>query len=324
MSTMQTNDILRDVGGNEKAGIYNFDIPVDIDTRQELLIEEFPVELNIEPIWSEHIKERLELLLVEYHKAELLKQRNLLPSRSVLLSGPPGVGKTLTAKWLAKKLDIPLLTLNLSSVMSSYLGRTGNNLNAVLEYAKKQKSVLLLDEFDTIAKRRDDLSEIGELKRLVNVLLQSVDNWNTDGLLVAATNHPDLLDPAVWRRFDVVMHFQLPNRTLISEGIRKFWGDTEEIDKWSTILSILCEGKSFSDIHRLLISVKRKEVLENASVFDVVQQSIAMLSSELSHEKRIQIATELHSKKLASQRKISEILGVSRDTIRTKSRQKGV
>src|SRR2546427_8279310 len=95
--------------------------------------------------------------------------------------------------------------------MSSYLGKTGANVRAVLSHAQEQPCVLLLDEFDAIAKRRDDDSDVGELKRLVTVILQTIDDWQPTSLLVAATNHSDLLDPAVWRRFDVTLQFDLPN-----------------------------------------------------------------------------------------------------------------
>src|SRR5690606_32775240 len=106
----------------------------------------------------------------------------------------------------------PLLILDLASVMSSYLGRTGTNLRHVLDYAKSLDCVLLLDELDAIAKRRDDRGEIGELKRLVTVLLQQIDDWPPKSLLIAATNHADLLDPALWRRFDVTLEFPIPDR----------------------------------------------------------------------------------------------------------------
>src|SRR5665213_3572636 len=126
------------------------------------------------------------------------------------LYSPPGVGKTLAARWIARELHRPLLTLDLSAVMSSFLGRTGANVRHVLDYAKGVDCVLLLDELDSIAKRRDDASDVGELKRLVTVLLQEIDDWPSTGLLIAATNHSDLLDPAVWRRFEMRVNFPMP------------------------------------------------------------------------------------------------------------------
>ena len=99
--------------------------------------------------------------------------------------------------------------------MSSYLGRTGSNIRHVLDYAKGVDGVLLLDELDAIAKRRDDATDVGELKRLVTVLLQEIDDWPSSGLLIAATNHPGLLDPAVWRRFELRVSFPMPGDDVV-------------------------------------------------------------------------------------------------------------
>lgn len=185
-------------------------LPVDLDSRLELLKREPSPRVDPEPIWASEVESELRSLLIERERADELSFAGLTPSRSVLLIGPPGLGKTLAARWLAEKLSRPLLTLDLSSVMSSFLGKTGSNIRVVLDFARRQPSVLLLDEFDAIAKRRDDNAEIGELKRLVTVLIQAIDEWPADGLLVAATNHPELLDPAIWRRFDRVIEFPFP------------------------------------------------------------------------------------------------------------------
>ncbi|KOO11114.1 AAA family ATPase, partial [Vibrio xuii] len=139
-------------------------------------------------------------VLLEREYNDALLSEGLQPTKSIIFQGPPGVGKTLSARWLANQLDLPLLTLDLATVMSSFLGKTGSNVRAVLEHAMSFPCVLLLDEFDAIAKRRDDDRELGELKRLVTVLLQTIDEWPATSLLIAATNHGELLDPAIWRR----------------------------------------------------------------------------------------------------------------------------
>ncbi len=142
------------------------------------------------------------------------------------------------------------MVLDLSAVMSSFLGRTGNNLRVVLDYAKASHGVLLLDEFDAIAKRRDDTVEVGELKRLVTVLLQEIDVWPSDGLLIAATNHQELLDPAVWRRFDAVIRFSLPSRTEMEEGVRRFVADCDIDDVATAAIASAFANISFSDAER--------------------------------------------------------------------------
>lgn len=184
--------------------------PIDADSKLQLLRSVYPVRVDPVPVFGADVLAAFEQIVAERRAADRLSSAGLAPAKSVLLSGPPGVGKTLGASWLAQELDLPLLTLDLATVMSSYLGKTGANIRMVLEHAQRNPCVLLLDEFDAIAKRRDDEGDVGELKRLVTVLLQAVDDWEPGSLLVAATNHPELLDPAIWRRFDVSVRIDLP------------------------------------------------------------------------------------------------------------------
>ena len=139
-------------------------------------VEERPV-LDWEPVFSPNIARQLKAIVEERLNPHALRAAGLEPTRTALFVGPPGVGKTMAARWVARELGRPLLTLDLAAVMSSYLGRTGSNLRLVLDYAKAIDCVLLLDELDAIAKRRDDREEIGELKRLVTVLIQQIDDW---------------------------------------------------------------------------------------------------------------------------------------------------
>ena len=165
-------------------------------------------------------------LIDQRRQAERLALTGLEPPKSLLLQGPPGVGKTLTARFLAHELGLPLMTVELAALMSSLLGQTGQNLRQLLDHARSFPCVLLLDEFDAVAKRRDDQSDIGELKRLVNVLLLELERWPDTGLLIAATNHPQLLDPAVGRRFDITLALDLPGQaervTIMQRALQRF------------------------------------------------------------------------------------------------------
>ncbi|MFC0134391.1 AAA family ATPase [Massilia eurypsychrophila] len=231
--------------------------PVDADSRMELVERTYPVVLSQLPVLPEEIKGELDDVLLEWASAEVLLQEGLAPARMLLFCGAPGVGKTLAAHWLAQQLDLPLLTLNLATVMSSFLGKTGNNIRAVFEHAAQAPCVLLLDEFDAIAKRRDDESDVGELKRLVNVLLQSLDEWPVNSLLIAATNHGDLLDPAVWRRFDHVLTFKKPDAALIA----RYLADVPMTDGARENLARLLQGESFSAIQQLLHAARKAALL---------------------------------------------------------------
>ncbi|MCY4261410.1 MAG: ATP-binding protein, partial [Rhodobacteraceae bacterium] len=238
-------------------------VPTDSDTRFHLLrVEETP-RIPFEPVYSERVQAALGRLVEERKRIEVLLKAGLEPTRTVLFTGPPGVGKTLGSRWIARNLDCPLMILDLSAVMSSYLGRTGANLRHVLDHAKSCNCVLLLDELDAIAKRRDDAGEIGELKRLVTVLLQQLDDWPSSGLLIAATNHADLLDPAAWRRFEQQVHFDLAE----AEGVRVFLeklleGTAPKAKKWINILSTALAGRSYGDIEREVTLAKRAAALD--------------------------------------------------------------
>lgn len=290
-------------------------LPVDIDSRLQLLKIENSA-LDHQPIFNNVIESALLQIVAERKRSISLLKHGLLPTKSILFNGPPGVGKTMAAKWIANELNLPLLVLDLTAVMSSFLGRTGNNIRFVLDYAKNTDCVLLLDEVDAIAKKRDDSSEIGELKRLVNVLLQEIDDWPSTGLLIAATNHPDLLDPAIWRRFEMIIEFENPSTTqavmLIQELIKK---QIQDSDKWSKILSILFKGKSFSEIERLITIARRSAAIKEIELEEELKK-ILTTENTLPHNHRVELACELVENKILSQRQTSELTGISRDTIR--------
>lgn len=293
-------------------------LPVDVDTRFHLLrVEDRPV-LDHEPVLSDNVNRLLTRLVDERKHTQALLDEGLEPTKSAIFTGPPGVGKTLAARWVARSMGRPLLLLDLAAVMSSYLGRTGTNLRHVLDYAKSTDCVLLLDELDAIAKRRDDMGELGELKRLVTVLIQEIDDWPSSGVLLAATNHPELLDPAIWRRFDMAVEFPLPDDSAIRvfvQGMLK--GRVSDERKWADILALAFKGRSFSDIERDLVSARRAAAISKSSVDGHIAALIK--GDQLTKADRIVLATKLVESGLASQRAAHDLTGVSRDTIRTRS-----
>lgn len=287
-------------------------LPVDFDSRLELLKREGAPTVGVHPVWAPEVRNELETLLTERERADELSLAGLSPSRSVLLVGPPGLGKTLAARWLAQQLHRPLLTLDLSSVMSSFLGKTGSNIRVVLDFARRQPSVLLLDEFDAIAKRRDDTAEVGELKRLVTVLIQAIDEWPADGLLVAATNHPELLDPAIWRRFDRVIEFPFPTKDEIEELLNDLLGEMVTSTMIANIAPILV-GKSHAEIAREVLRAKRQSVLSGEEM-SVLVTTLSLKKERGTLKERLVLAKELRSKG-HSEREISQRTGLSRQTL---------
>jgi SpoVK/Ycf46/Vps4 family AAA+-type ATPase len=296
-------------------------VPVDADSRLHLLRIERPIDAPA-PVLAPEIGSQIVGLLREQRSMERLLASGLQPTRSALFVGPPGVGKTMSARWIASQLDLPLLILDLSAVMSSFLGRTGNNVRAVLDYAKKQNCVLLLDELDAIAKRRDDATEIGELKRLVTVLLQEIDEWPATGILIAATNHPELLDPAVWRRFDMLVAFPKPSREDVVKSIREFFGKEDHLtNEWIEVLSSVMGDRNYSDIQKHVSRIRRACVLDNRPLSEEVQRFIKEQVKALSHADTLILAEKLAAIPTISQRAASEITGVSRVTIRKRMQQ---
>lgn len=292
-------------------------MPVDNESRMSLLKVFHDDFGTVQPLLSPELEDSFSQIIQERKQSERLASLGLLPTRSAIFVGKPGVGKTLTARWLASKLGLPLYILDLTTVMSSLLGKTGSNLRAALDFSKQAPCVLLLDEIDAIAKKRNDDTDIGELKRLVTVMLQEVDEWPPSGLLLAATNHPELIDSALWRRFDLVIEFKLPAIAQIKEAVTQFLGpDLPVFKRWIDILVLIFSGESFSDIERSIQRFRRTLALSDASDSDVIEELVKTKALTLEHQQRIDVAVELANKTKLSQHKISGITGVSRDTIR--------
>ncbi|AXQ28943.1 AAA family ATPase [Solimonas sp. K1W22B-7] len=294
----------RDYGG---AGSLN---PLDADTRLPLTVTEYPVVLPSNPIWSSQVESQLNQLLREWKSSDLLYSQQLHPSRTLLLSGPPGTGKSMTAKFLAHELDVPLLTLNLAAAVNSYLGKTGVNLARVLDHGRRERCVLFLDEFDALAKRRDDAQDVGELKRVVNVLLQAVDDWPSTSLLIAATNHVELLDKAVFRRFDMWVQFPSSSSEQFSAVLERNGCPPQLAHR----LGKQCEGRPLSDAVKLMERARRRVALDQVTLSEAIGQSLEQGKHVGSDFERATLAAQLRAEGL-SQREIAAKIGTSHSTV---------
>ncbi|WP_052702203.1 AAA family ATPase [Marinomonas sp. S3726] len=274
------------------------------------------------PILSTSLEEQLSQIIKERKHAQVLSKLGLTPCSSIIFQGPPGVGKTMTANWLASQLQLPFYTLDLTAVMSSYLGKTGSNLRAVIDFAKSHPCVLLLDEIDAIAKKRSDDADVGELKRLVTVMLQELESWPSTGLLIAATNHPELVDPALWRRFDLEVSFSLPSTEQTTLAINNFLGDDlEHFSHWIPLCIQAFKGDSYSNIKKRIHKLRKMRILEPNSFEKQIIKNLLSNTETMTRSERIDLATRLVLEFKTSQVKASELTGVSRDTIRKKLKE---
>lgn len=231
--------------------------------------------------FTKESKQKIDRILEEHKRATLLQKHGYSPKTKLLFWGPPGCGKTITAQYLAFELGLPLAVVRLNAVISSFLGDTASHLHRIFARAESTPMVLLLDEADALAKHRDDPNDVGELKRVVNSFLQALDTFSSaQSILVAASNHQYLFDPALWRRFDDVVEFTQPS---ISErqafikhllnGVR-FEGLPASVAKQMS-------GMSYSEIQSIIVESIKSMILGDKEVL-----SSRDILAELSKAKR--------------------------------------
>jgi SpoVK/Ycf46/Vps4 family AAA+-type ATPase len=200
-------------------------------------------------------------LVREFRRADEIRRRGLTVRSKLLFCGPPGCGKTLCAEVFARELGLPLFVAKLDAIISSYLGETATNIRKIFESTRRQPCVLFLDEFDALARSREDSTEHNELRRVVNSLLVFIDRIRPNGFLIAATNLETTLDTAVWRRFDEVIWFDKPDLVAISRFIRLKFRNVE-VDFTPSLLAPELLGFSFADIERVCIQAIKASILD--------------------------------------------------------------
>lgn len=215
-------------------------------------------------------------LIQEHYRTDLLRSYNLEPRNRVLLIGPPGNGKTSLAETIAEALMVPLLVVRYESIIGTYLGETAVRLKKLFEYASTRKCVLFFDEFETLGKERGDLHETGEIKRVVSSLLLQIDTLPSHVVVIGATNHPELLDRAVWRRFQVRMTLPNPSQDRLVEWFKNFSQRINiPLGFTSEILAKRLLGSNFAEVEEFGTTLVRQYVLEqpNANMKSIISKT---------------------------------------------------
>ncbi|MFC4349607.1 AAA family ATPase [Kordiimonas lipolytica] len=297
-------------------------LPVDLKSRFPLLQkEDWPSDPLILP---DSLAGELEIVLQEIGYASQLAKEGLGARNAILLHGMPGTGKSLIAGHIAMRLGRPLLTIRLDTIISSLLGDTAKNIRSLFEYALAGGAVLFLDEIDAVAKKRDDNKELGELKRVVNALLQGLDLLDHEAVVIAATNHPHMLDPAIWRRFPYQYEIAAPDSEMRQELWKHYLFQDIDHDHVAAIAKI-SDGLTGSDIREISIAARRRAIVTQSEIqiMGIVRSILDSSPSEICRPNFQALSGDiaakyywiLYDKHKLTQLQIAKLAGVSKQSV---------
>lgn len=251
-----------------------------------LLTVTYPRTRLSDMILSEALAQQIQRVIREQRHAGRILEHGLSPRRKLLLVGPPGTGKTLTASVLAGELGLPLFEVRLDSLITKFMGETAAKLRQVFDATSQTRGIYFFDEFDAIGSQRGQSNDVGEIRRVLNSFLQMIEQDRSQSLIVAATNHPELLDPALFRRFDDVLHYEIPDEIQVAALLRARLSRFAEKGIGWKRLAHTAAGLSYAEITRAAEEVLKDTLIHGR---DRVEESgvQAML------EERQQIALKL-------------------------------
>jgi SpoVK/Ycf46/Vps4 family AAA+-type ATPase len=249
-----------------------------MDHRINNLVHEINPQKKLDDLFlPDDVKQICNEVMQEQFRTDLLRSYNLEPRNRILLIGPPGNGKTSLAEAFAETLMVPLFVVRYENIIGSYLGETATRLRSLIDYSCTRKCVLFFDEFETLGKERGDTHETGEIKRVVSSLLLQIDAIPSHVVVIGATNHPELLDRAVWRRFQVRMEIPSPTRARLTEWFDRFEQKIKiSLGLAPETLAKQMQGANFAEVEEFCKTIFRQYVLEqpDSKMKDIVQRSL--------------------------------------------------
>ncbi len=303
-----------------RAAGYSEALPVDNKSRLPLLEAH---EIPDDPLFLDEAgKAAFEAFLADATHFDKLVAQGIASRLAMMLSGPPGTGKTLLAGHIAANLGRKFYVVRLDSVISSLLGDTAKNIRSIFDFVAGKNAVLFLDELDAVAKMRDDRNELGELKRVVNTVIQGIDSLEPSAIVIAATNHAQMLDTAIWRRFPYKISFGAPDREMRHALWLHFLGDDPAYEVASRMLALLSSGLTGADIQQYALAARRSAAHRDEQV-DMWNLASAVVRRHGTppgngaiavNDKRRLIETLAHEHRV-SQAEIARFLGVTRQAI---------
>lgn len=311
----------------------NTSVPVDRETSAALADVIFPTDTQENPpLFNAVLSDAIGTIIEEWANFEALSEIDIRPSKTCLIYGAPGTGKTRLALWIAQQLDLPVVLVKLDGLVSSFLGTTARNIGNLFAFANRYRCILLLDEFDAIAKVRDDPQEVGEIKRVVNALLQNLDTRRDVGFTIGITNHQKLLDPAVWRRFEVQLEIPKPDFDVRNSIARNFMPPVKAPDSHLRLIAWFTEGSTGAEIESLVRTYKKATTVteeDKPGLLDTLRKFATLNAARIQGERRALLFDETSSLFRAmrddpilgfSMSDIGEIAGKDKSTV---SRQLG-